>query len=393
MFKLYGEWVAYAATPDELRAAVEGIAARGMVLAVEMGPLDHPPECGEGVESFAGLDEARLISRRIREAGGTLGVVAMDEPWFFAHVYDGPNACRWPVERVAEGVAAFVATMRAEWPAVVVGDTEPMPVPVSAEGLAQWLDAYEAAVGERPGFLHLDMDWSRTAWPALASGVRRAAATRGVPVGMIYNGGAATTDAQWVAVAGARVLADEAASGGAPDHVLFQSWMDKPDHVLPETEPTTFTALIDRYLDDHASLAQVPGAPVDLALGRPARALVRAAGRVCPQGRRRRLGHDLERRYGSPIVARGRSRARRPGLRGPTPRGAVPRRPDAARRDVRRRARDARRTIGDLKGVTADLDVLRVTLDRPIACRFLRVETLASPSWVAWREIEVDGTR
>ena len=105
MFKLYGEWVAYHATATQLRAAVEGIASRGMALAVEMGPLDPPPGCGQGVESFAGIDEGRLISRRIREAGGTLQVIALDEPWYFAHVYGGPAACNWPVAQVAAAVA------------------------------------------------------------------------------------------------------------------------------------------------------------------------------------------------------------------------------------------------------------------------------------------------
>jgi hypothetical protein len=52
-----------------------------------------------------------------------------------------------------------------------------------------------------------------------------------------------------------------------------------------------------------------------------------------------------------------------------------------------------RRVVADLRGETAELDVLRVTLDPPLACRFLRVETRTSPSWVAWREIEVEGTR
>src|SRR3989304_10093845 len=40
----------------------------------------------------------------------------------------------------------------------------------------------------------------------------------------------------------------ETGHGGRPDHVVLQSWMDHPDRVLPESDPTTFTGLIDRYL-------------------------------------------------------------------------------------------------------------------------------------------------
>ncbi|MCZ7553603.1 MAG: hypothetical protein M5U05_13625 [Anaerolineales bacterium] len=39
VFKLYGEWVAYAASDLELRQAVEGVRRLGLALAVEAGPL------------------------------------------------------------------------------------------------------------------------------------------------------------------------------------------------------------------------------------------------------------------------------------------------------------------------------------------------------------------
>ena len=81
-----------------------------------------------------------------------------------------------------------------------------------------------------------------------------------------------------MAEAGSRVLTYEGMAGGPPDHVLFQSWTDKPDRVLPETDPTTFTGLVDGYFDDRAALGQVPGEPVNLALGRKASASASIAG-------------------------------------------------------------------------------------------------------------------
>ena len=392
VFKLYGEWVAYDATDDELRTALAAIKARGMTVAVEMGPLDATSSCGQGVESFAGIEEGKLISRRIRQAGGVLQVIAMDEPYFFAHVYDGPNACHWPVEQVADGVAAFVRAMRAEWPALVVGDTEPMPTPVSASGLADWLDAYRTATGEAAAFIHLDMDWSRAGWPDLGAAVREAGRARGVPVGMIYSGGAATTDAQWMSSAGRRVLADEQAGGGSPDHILFQSWNDKPDRVLPESDPVSFTGFIDRYFDDHAALGQVPGGPVNLALGAHATASASIAGSEPGKA----VDGDPDTIWSAGAgptswiqVDLGQK------LRIASIRLTVSQYPDGPTRhrvSCSTTSGGARQTLSTVTGSSRDLDVLAVTLDAPVACRFLRIETLASPSWVAWREIEVFGT-
>jgi hypothetical protein len=67
-------------------------------------------------------------------------------------------------------------------------------------------------------------------------------------VAPIYNGGDATTDADWTDLAMARAHEYEQVVGGKPDFVTLQSWMDKPDHLLPESDPTTFTGLINRYL-------------------------------------------------------------------------------------------------------------------------------------------------
>jgi hypothetical protein len=389
VFKLYGEWVAYHATDAQLRTAVEEIARRGIALAVEMGPLDPPAGCGEGVESFAGIDEGMLITRRIRQAGGTLQVIALDEPYYFAHLYDGPNACHWTVPQIAEAVAGFTSAMREEWPGLVVGDTEPMPSQVSVAGLAEWLDAYRAAAGEPFAFLHLDIDWSRAGWPDLGIGVEAAGAERGVPIGMIYNGGSATSDAQWVALAGRRVAAYETDAGAQPDHVLFQSWMDKPDRALPETDAGTFTWLVNRYLDDPTSLGELPVDAGNLALDRDATASVALVGSEAA----RAVDGDADTIWsaggGPPAwieidlgasVAIGEIRL----LASQTPAGETHHRVSCTTGPGA-----ALVLLADLTGHTADLDQLVVTLQAPATCRFIRIDTLASPSWVAWREIEV----
>ena len=250
------------------------------------------------VEAFAGSDGGQRIAQRIRAAGGTLQVIALDEPWYFGHVYSGPNACNLSVEEVARGVADFVAAVRAEFPWVIVGDIEPSPQPVSVSGLTEWMDAYASAVGEPMAFLHLDLDWSQTTWSDLALAVEGAGGAKGIPVGIIYTGGAAPADEQWIRLAGQRVLDHEVRDGGTPDHVIFQSWNDHPDFVLPEAGEYTFTGFVNQYFDDRASLG-LGGPGGNPRLAQAGHRVQRAAGLACRERGRRRPRHDLERGRGT----------------------------------------------------------------------------------------------
>jgi hypothetical protein len=316
-------------------------------------------------------------------------VVALDEPYYFAHLYDGPNACRWSVDEVAAGVRAFRDVMRAEWPAVLIGDTEPMPPGVTPDGLAAWLDAYREAAGEPFAFLHLDMDWSIDAWPQLGVAVEAVGDAREVPIGMIYNGGSASSDGQWLAITGSRVAAYELVAAARPDHVLFQSWMDKPDRVLPETDASTFTWLINRYVNDRDSMADLSPGPENVALGRPVTAsssLVGSSADRATDGNPDAIWNsggpppawvEIDLGQAFPVTEVRLLVAQSPagptthhlGCRG-SPSGAIV-------------------MLGTLQGSTTDGDLLSLELGSPTACRILRVDTSASPSWVAWRDIEV----
>jgi hypothetical protein len=62
----------------------------------------------------------------IKAAGGTLSYIALDEPFAFASLYDGPNAYQWSVVRVAKEGGAYIQGVRAVFPNLMVGDTEPL---------------------------------------------------------------------------------------------------------------------------------------------------------------------------------------------------------------------------------------------------------------------------
>ncbi|HSB88888.1 MAG TPA: discoidin domain-containing protein [Anaerolineales bacterium] len=393
VFKLYGEWVAYHASDAELRVAVDGIRARGMALAVEAGPLDPPANCGQGVEGFAGTDEGRLIARRILQAGGRIDLIALDEPLFFASIYNGPNACHWDADRVAAAVGDYIGVMRGTFHDLVVGDTEPLAGASTPASYTRWLETFRRVNGYDLAFLHMDIDWGRPTWPDEVKTIEDFGRSFGVPVGIIYTGNYQdATDEAWISIAGERVLRYEDQTGGRPEHVLFQSWLDKPDHALPDSEPYTFTGFIRAYFEDRAALGlRRTGPGANLAYQKT----TRVSGIF--EGQNGSFGVDgdpgtswnsgdfppqwieIDLGESSTIAEIRLTVAQSPA--GPTTHLVYGSGDGTGGKPV---------LLHTFTGSTADSDVLVFTPEAPVVgIRVIRVETQASPSWVGWREIEV----
>src|SRR5262249_932288 len=117
-------------------------------------------------------------------------------------------------------------------------------------------------------------DYTRPMWATEAHDVQEAARARGIPFGVIYIGNPdSATDEGWTAATEQRMVEYEK-EGVRPDHVIFRSWYDKPDHVLPETKPGSFTWLINRYFRPRTKLT------LDAATGRVTGTLVDSRGRA-----------------------------------------------------------------------------------------------------------------
>jgi len=393
VFKLYGEWVAYHATHSQLRQVVTDLSQRGMALAVEAGPLNPPSNCGAGVESFAGIQEGLRIANRIKAAGGNIQLIALDEPYYFAHFYDGSNACQWSAEKIAGEVGKYIEAMKAEFPGVIVGDTEPLAGLASGKAYQAWLDTFRKVNGYDLAFLHMDVDWSRSDWPQEVKAIEKHGKEIGVPVGIIYTGNAFDkTDEAWLSAAGERVKKYELEAGGQPGHILFQSWNDKPDFVLPETKPYTFANFIYAYFADKSSLGyrrEGPGA--NIALGKQAEVssqYLDQAGVLAVDGD---FGTLWNSGSGPPQWIQ-------------VNLGAV-----HSIQEVRLTTSQypAGRTVHSVLGKGSDINgefqllytfdgntddgqTLVYTFPRPIrGIQHMRIETTVSPSWVAWREIEI----
>jgi len=275
VFKLYGGWSFAESTTPEVDRIRRTLDRYGLGLAVETSPLFPTDACGRDgqgnlVEGFAG-EQARDTMENIRRGGGTVDLIALDEPWYYAHHYDGPGACHWDVDQVAQGVAEFIRVVRETFPNVRVGDIEPTPPPVSAAGLGEWIGAWTRVVGEPPAFLHLDVDVGRAGWTRLVADIGAESHARDVPFGVIAMGDpSATSDLEWLQTGGARLSRLRFVEGVEPDHLIFQSWHDRPDRALPESDPTTYAGWLLDYLRDPLSEAAI--GPLNLALAATAKA-------------------------------------------------------------------------------------------------------------------------
>jgi hypothetical protein len=254
VFKFYSQWIHQASDAD-LRAEFADLNRRGIALALEAGALTASSECGRGVEGQGGEGLLKL-ALRIKQNGGILRYVAMDEPIFFWTLYTGKNACHETVDQMVANAAVNLRALRAQFPDTLIGDIEPLPV-----SAPNWLPQYQAgveafrkALGFPLAFFDADILWDSPTYLADLAAARKMAASEGVPFGIIYNGdGFEQSDAGWVQSATRHMAAVESHLG-SPDLAIFQSWHAYPKKLLPETDSDSFTSLIDGYFRRRTAL-------------------------------------------------------------------------------------------------------------------------------------------
>ena len=252
VFKIYAIFFSNlpgALTDSQWRQVFGDLDRRGIALALEWGPLSNTT-CGQGVEGFTGTN-ALATAQKIKSLGGTLRYLAMDEPFYHANIYNGPNACRWTPQEIAANAVQNIAQIKSVFPNVLVGDIEPAPPPGApdwAQRYTAWLDAWRAAAGAPLAFFHFDVNYpAYPNWVRDVDPLRQALVGRGISFGVIYNGLASKTDSDWMRAAEDHFVQYEVSGGIKPDHAIFQSWETLPVNVLPETDPNALTYLVNRY--------------------------------------------------------------------------------------------------------------------------------------------------
>jgi hypothetical protein len=245
-----------------LQAVFADLKRRHIALAMEIGLATARQDstghqaCGVNVEGITTPNATRVLAERIKKNGGELRYVAMDEPLFYGHHFNGANACHFTLSELAGSIAPNVAVLRELFPSVEIGDVEPMGAaqnlpPDWIDEIAQWTQVYQQVVGQKLSFFHADVAWA-SPWQQQLAAVKLMAHARGMKFGVIYDGGGTgkqESDELWTQEAIERFRMVESNPSTIPDHAVFQTWVRWPHRMLPEDVPGTMTWLVDQYVN------------------------------------------------------------------------------------------------------------------------------------------------
>jgi hypothetical protein len=257
-FGMYAGWITEVSDED-LKVIVDFLNAHHMGIEIEAPALQALSYCGSGVEGYVPYGQSLetftlAYLQKLQALGAPVAFIKVDEPYYFGTVVNDPRSCHFPVEQVALEVGQYVQLVKSIYPNVYVGDVEPIIAsaysPDIFTAMAIWHATYQRITGAAFPFFFADIQFANPAWPVIVKQLERETRQHGSQFGIIYIGDPTdTSDEEWALKTVARFKIYEIKNGGRPDFVLFQSWEVHPRFCLPETDPLTFTGVLDAYLD------------------------------------------------------------------------------------------------------------------------------------------------
>jgi hypothetical protein len=266
VFKLYASYIGHA-PQDEINSIISDLNRRHMAIALEVGVINigtiatHPACGGLGlVEGHGTPDWAMSVSRKVKEAGGVIQYIAMDEPLFYGHYYKGPPGhqpgCQSDIDQIANQIVAPLNVFIEQFPNIAIGDTEPTGIAERdnwKNDELEWTRAFLKVMGRPMAFVQMDIPFARPGEERFAVEFFRELENLKQQkligaIGVIYNGTPQDTDDDsWVRDAQEHIRLLEDKNGLRPDQVIIQSWTANPTHAMPDSSPSTLTGLVNFY--------------------------------------------------------------------------------------------------------------------------------------------------
>jgi hypothetical protein len=240
---------------EKLRKMFAFLSDHHIALGVSFGVIPARNNCGDNVEGMLHNANANLVTaRRVKQLGGNLKYIGLDEPFFFGHYFVGTNGkvgCRYSIEELASAYGVEINKIRSVFPDAQVIEDEPTEGLESPSELGRWIDQLKHELGAgAPQSIRFDVQWHsrKRPWREAAQALVATVRQHGLGYGVIFDGtGQDQTDEDWIRSAEGNISAWESVIPEVPDHVMIQSWYPHPQKLLPESSPTTLPYLVNWY--------------------------------------------------------------------------------------------------------------------------------------------------
>ena len=243
------------ARDSDLRKIVDNLKERHLRIAVGLQSLAYtsPEDCGHGVEGYHYPGEGRIAAEKLKKAGGQLDYILLDGPLWFGRYETKRGACRTSIQDVVRRTTLNVDAVLRSFPtpksAMLKGS---LPLPRNAIG-AQTSPKFQRqlalAIGRPIAAIAYDVNWEDPRWQSGMKDMTDFARSLGMKIGIVYNGDVRDKTAKaWIQHAVRNFETVEGTLRIIPDRAIFASWNDFPTHLLPETNDTSMTWLIERYV-------------------------------------------------------------------------------------------------------------------------------------------------
>lgn len=241
----------------ELANVLTFLRQRNIEISIQGTPLLATPTCGLGVEGHGPALDMLQEAQRVAKLGGQLSYISMDEPLFYGEFLKffpfkgNRKTCSYSIRELASQAAQKIRQVKSVFPNVKVGDVEPAGIAADYAAswkmsLAEWIEDFESATGQSLAYLGNDVVWHLPTWRFDLRVAIEVSKKSNTPIQVIYN--ASPTEVNWTVSAENHYRTIESDLRIDPEIAFFSTWTDRPQKMLPETDPNTLTGLILQYL-------------------------------------------------------------------------------------------------------------------------------------------------
>lgn len=248
------------ASDAEIRSLIDWTKTNNLPLELGTGvlPVTGPTGCGWGVEGYDGMFQNHL--QRIRDLGGSVSVLNLDEPLYFGSEWRGANSCNSSIAQIALETISSIDVAKSIFPDIYIVDTEPVPI---VSQYRTWLTSLNA---DQPGSINgfsADIIWTAD-WQTALRGVYQSARQFGIRPGAIIDGNyGSQTACSWASSATSNFNTLKI-NGLLPPDITVQSWQSEPGNIGPPDAPCSLASVASYAISQ--TTAPVPEPPQFLIL-------------------------------------------------------------------------------------------------------------------------------